>query len=423
MLVAATSSALVVAFIVPLCALIVTVADDRASARARDQAQSVAALIGTVQDPAALERAIQTLAAAGPPVLVVTPSGTLIGATGSLAPDTSLAVTDVRTKLEARTVHQDHGIDSLVPVAVGKDAYVVVATVPEADARSGVTAGWAALLTLGAVLIGVSVLLARALGRRVSTPVSDLGLVAHRLYEGDLSARATPAGTEETREVGLALNRLADRIGDLLEAERERVADLGHRLRTPVTALRLAADQLRDREAAARIDSLIDTLHHSVDEVVRDARRPLRTGLPTPTDLVACVKARTTFWTALAEDQGRSATLVLGAGSNDVVLVGIHESEIHELLDTLFDNYFSHTPSDAPVRVTVGADEAWGWFDVSDGGPGLATYSGRGHSGSGSTGLGLDIVTRRAEAAAGSVTIGASDLGGFSVRVTLPRVQ
>ena len=69
MLVAATSSALVVAFVVPLCALLVTVAEDRASARARDQAQSVAALLGTVEDPAALGRAIETLAAAGPPTL------------------------------------------------------------------------------------------------------------------------------------------------------------------------------------------------------------------------------------------------------------------------------------------------------------------------------------------------------------------
>ena len=51
-------------------------------------------------------------------------------------------------------------------------------------------------------------------------------------------------GPEEVRRVGAALNRLAGRIDELLAAERETVADLSHRLRTPLTAVRLDVESL-----------------------------------------------------------------------------------------------------------------------------------------------------------------------------------
>ena len=49
-LVAATTSAVVVAFIVPLCFLVANLADDRGTTRAREQAQSVATLVATLGD-------------------------------------------------------------------------------------------------------------------------------------------------------------------------------------------------------------------------------------------------------------------------------------------------------------------------------------------------------------------------------------
>ena len=46
------------------------------------------------------------------------------------------------------------------------------------------------------------------------------------MREGDGAARAVPGGPEETAELGRALNALADRIHELVEEEREQVADL-----------------------------------------------------------------------------------------------------------------------------------------------------------------------------------------------------
>ncbi|NIT76487.1 MAG: HAMP domain-containing protein, partial [Thermoplasmata archaeon] len=62
---------------------------------------------------------------------------------------------------------------------------------------------------------------------------------ARRMGEGDLDARVEPSEPEEIRDVGEAFNQLARRLDQLLVEERESVADLSHRLRTPLTSLRL----------------------------------------------------------------------------------------------------------------------------------------------------------------------------------------
>ena len=74
----------------------------------------------------------------------------------------------------------------------------------------------------------------------------------------------------------MALNRLAERITELLAAERAAVGDLSHRLRTPVTALRLDVESVRDPQLAARLQEHVEHLQRTVDAIVKDARRPVR---------------------------------------------------------------------------------------------------------------------------------------------------
>ena len=56
--------------------------------------------------------------------------------------------------------------------------------------------------------------------------------------------RVEPTGPRELAEAGYAFNRMADRLVAARTDERELVADLSHRLRTPLTVLRLDAEAL-----------------------------------------------------------------------------------------------------------------------------------------------------------------------------------
>ena len=155
---------------------------------------------------------------------------------------------------------------------------------------------WGSIIGLGIALMAIAALIASQLGRRISEPLHAVAEVAHRLREGDLSARAEVEGTEETEELARALNGLAERTRELLVAERGAVADLSHRLRTPVTALRLDAETVTDTEVARRLDEHIGVLQRSIDAIVRDARRPVRENLREVCNASAVVSERVAFW-------------------------------------------------------------------------------------------------------------------------------
>ncbi|MFL6080871.1 MAG: sensor histidine kinase [Ornithinibacter sp.] len=421
-LVAATTSAVVLAFIVPLCVLYANIATDKATTRAREQAQSVATLVAALGDPATISRNVTDLSNRGPEVVVVEESGTLLGPQEPLTADSAAAVGEARTNRAAFTRPTAEGLDSLVPVRTARGIEVVVASVPASELRSGVYAAWAAILGLGLALVAVSVGVALWLGRRTSVPVSEVAEVAHRLREGDSSARAVPGGPPETVELGEALNALADRIHGLVAAEREHVADLGHRLRTPVTALRLDTDLVEDEDVATRLRGHVEDLQRSIDDVVHEARRAVRDELPATCRLAPVVAERVAFWLPLAEDQGRRLDLFVELRTpGGSPLVGLAADDLGELVDILIDNVFAHTPdgTDAQVRVRTAGDEVV--VIVEDAGQGMEQpYLGRGHSHGGSTGLGLAIVHRIADGAGGSVQLEPSALGGLRVTVHLP---
>ena len=59
-----------------------------------------------------------------------------------------------------------------------------------------------------------------------------------------------PTGPRELAEAGYAFNRMADRLDAARTDERELVADLSHRLRTPLTVLRLDAEALESDDTS-----------------------------------------------------------------------------------------------------------------------------------------------------------------------------
>jgi signal transduction histidine kinase len=220
------------------------------------------------------------------------------------------------------------------------------------------------------------------------------------------------------RQVSSGLNRLAARIGELLAHERETLADLSHSLRTPLTALRIDAESLHDDGERMQLTADVDELTRTVNEIIREARRPSANGGRVACDAAEIIRERTTFWQALAEDQDRYMTVEMDA---DWLPVRVPAQDLAACVDILLENVFAHTPEGAAfgVRLT-GRSSGGAWLTVADDGPGFAgDYTARGTSGGGSTGLGLDIARRIAEASGGSLTIGRSPRGGAAITLAL----
>jgi signal transduction histidine kinase len=418
---AAITTTIVLAFAIPLGLLIRSVANDRALSAGERAAQALAPVLASVTDEPTIERVVANVIdpAAGT-VSVTGADGRVVGP--PVAADDAVAL--ARQSGRSFSTPVDGGRLVLVPVRVPDDSIdVITVFVPTAVLDKGVTQAWLLLGSLSVVLVLAAVVVADRLARTIVVPVSDLAGTAERLGQGDLDARVEPAGPPEIVEVGHVLNRLAERIGDLLAAERELVADLSHRLRTPITALRLDADGLADPAERERVTVDVDELVRAVDRLIDEARRPMREGIGSSCDLAAVAADRLAFWAALADDQGRAFTSDIPAGP---CLVGAPEGDVEAALDALLGNVLSHTPDGTAFRVSLGPapgspgdDGAW-LLVLDDDGPGFPTGGviERGTSGAGSTGLGLDIVRRTAEHTGGSMVIGRSASGGARTEVT-----
>ncbi len=412
----AITAMVVIAFVVPLGILVRDLAQDRALVAAEREAQDVARFLGVFAPDRGVAGAVGFLGldeVTRFDVSVIDVDGTVYGAPIAEGEDLEVALSG-----RAFRAGVDGGQVIYTPVVLEDGVIVVRVFVPDEVLTEGVARSWVTLALLGLVLVGLAVVVSDRLGRSMVEPVRELSVVARRLGEGDLAARVDPAGPEEIAEVGAELNELASRIVRLLQIERESAADLSHRLRTPLTALRLDVEALPDGRDKDQILEDLDELQRTVDFVIDEARRPVRRETQGASDIGVVAAERVAFWSALAEEQGREARSVIDEGPHRVA---IPEGDAAAMIDALLGNVFAHTPEGAGFSVAVSRNGSVVRLVVEDEGPGFdPALIERGQSDGGSTGLGLDIVRRTAESVGGSIEVMTTDAGAASVVITLP---
>ncbi len=244
---------------------------------------------------------------------------------------------------------------------------VIRAFVPGPQLRAGVTRAWLVLGAVGLGLLLLSVAVADQLARSLVRTLRALAHASDLLGTGNLGARATVAGPPEMRQVSTGLNRLAARIGDLLAHERETAADLSHRLRTPLTALRIDAESLGDAGERAQLVSDVDGLQRTVNEIILAARRPSGAATRVACDASDVLADRAAFWRPLADDQDRQLTVEIAAGP---VEVRVSRDDLATCADILLENVFAHTAEGVAFSVRVSRRAGGGaWLVVADAAP------------------------------------------------------
>jgi signal transduction histidine kinase len=416
LLVAATSCLTLIAFLVPLALLLRSVAADRATTRAVADLQGIVSVVGTA-DPELLRLTVQHLTSGtGRAVTVFLPDGSTLGTPSERTDAVELAA----TRRQSLTAEHNGGREIVIAVQGWSGGTTVIrGFVPASEVTAGVTRAWLVLAALGVALVVLGLLVADRLAQNLVRPITELSAVSRRLAGAELTARARPAGPPELREVAGALNHLADRIHVLLHEERERVADLSHRLRTPLTGLRLAAESVRDQADAARLTASVDAVERAVTGLIQQARWRSTPAGGGRADAAAVVHDRVAFWSVLAEDTGRTATVDLAEGP---LPVAVSVDDLAAAVDALLGNVFAHTPDGTPfaVRLTGVPGRGGATLTISDSGPGMPSgLVHRGASAAGSTGLGLDIARRAARASGGRLDIATGERGGAVVTLRL----
>ncbi len=414
---AAVTSMVAIAFLVPLFVLVSDLAYDRAVNRAERDAEAVARVLAVLVPRVGIDEAVSDfadeLSTAGLSVLVG--DETALGPEPGPEEDWTLAL--------GGTAFRDDvlgGVAIYVPVPRTEGPGVVVRAFATDDIlNDGVTRSWITLGGLGLLLTVIAVFFADRMGRSVVRPVRSLSASTALLGEGDLTARVTPEGPEELREVGIQFNRLAERITMLLQREREQAADMSHRLRTPLTSVRLDIEALPDDEQKEHLLDDLAELERTVTFVIEEARRPIRTQTAV-SDLSALVSDRILFWRPLAEDQGRAVTTRI---HEFPLMVRFAPEDGEAMLDAVLGNVFAHTDEGVSFELALARLADTAILRIEDAGEGFpdAGVVERGRSHGSSTGLGLDIVRRTVESAGGSIVASRSErLGGAKVEIRIP---
>lgn len=413
----ATTAMVAIAFFVPMAFLVRDFARQSALRNADRDAQVLGPVLAASTDTAVIEQTITvTRSGAAGRITVYGPDGRTWGA----APRADEArYLDRALAGEAFSKEVSDGVLLFTPIARTNEIAVVRVFVPSSELDRGVTKALVAIAALALVLVAVAVAVADRLAMSISKPVASLAAAARQLGQGDLSTRVDPAGPPEVAEVGNAFNTLAGRVTELLAAERELVADLSHRLRTPLTALRLDAEALGRGPAADRVRDDVDEVEQTVTRLIHEARRPLREPTAPVADIAAIVRDRMDFWAPLAEEQQRQW---FWTGTERAAKVRLSAPDLEAAIDALLGNTFDHTPEGTSVRVWLQPGDGAITLVIDDDGPGFVLHGDveRGRSSGGSTGLGLDIARRTAESANGSLRVSTRPAGGGRVEMKLP---
>ncbi|MFI5928014.1 ATP-binding protein [Micromonospora sp. NPDC051543] len=329
----------------------------------------------------------------------------------------------------------DGGVVRLDPVVLGDRTAVVEVFVPDSTLGEGAGGTWLLLFAVGAAMVGAAVLVVDRVAARAVDATQGLVKAALAIGDGDQGVRVDPTGPRELAEAGYAFNRMADRLDAARTDERELVADLSHRLRTPLTVLRLDAEALESDDTSVgsfspaeldrlrgirRIRQAIVTLEGEIDVLIKTTRKAVaHEAGPAMCDVSEVVRDRMVFWAALAGDQNRPHRVT---GAQLRIPAPVPRAELAAALDAVIGNVFRYTPQGTAFEVAVSRRDGYVAIRIDDAGPGIANPDRalrRGASDQGSTGLGLDIAKRVSLQANGSVSIDRARLGGASVVMLL----
>ena len=234
-----------------------------------------------------------------------------------------------------------------------------------------------ALILLTAIGFGV-LLLAGALAwwqaRRLTTPLVQVATIADRIGSGDFSSEVPRSGLSEVDAVADALNRSADRVQELVRAERDFSTNASHQLRSGLTSLRLRLEALAliqnedGRDDALAALSQAEKLSDTVADLLRLARTG-RAGEASRYNLLLLVRHRVARIEPIARKDGRTVYIRSDATAEMTGSPGA----VGEALDVLLANALTHGRGDVEIDITaVNGTHA---VTVADGGPGIADDS------------------------------------------------
>ncbi|PTA71742.1 MULTISPECIES: ATP-binding protein [unclassified Stenotrophomonas] len=258
---------------------------------------------------------------------------------------------------------------------------------------------------------------------------------ADRIGAGDLQARAQVSPRSQIRVIVEHSNRMAARVAELVQRQRDLTHAISHELRTPIARVAFGLDLLQDSDDRKRRERLAQGLHGDLAELNRLVSELLayeRLEHPSEGEPLQRIEANDWLQACLADARrdAERAGLVLRVQPSALPRVDAEPRLLQLALSNLVGNALRHARSQVEVSL-VGVDGR-ACLRVDDDGPGIAEadrekvvrpFTRLDDSRSrdtGGFGLGLAIVSRIALRHHGELRIGRATLGGARLEMHWP---
>ena len=289
----------------------------------------------------------------------------------------------------------------------------------------------------GALTVGVAILLAAWLSKRITAPVTALTDATQAIAQGD-TTRLPVTSSDELGRMSAAFNRMTSTLETQRDLRRRLINDVSHELNTPLTVIQLEARALRDG---------LQTPDNASDHIIREVDR--LSGLTTdldwlaetdsgelrlrlePTSISELLTAEVGRWQP--QCQAKRIELSVQA-SGDLPDMDVDRMRMNQALGNVLSNAIRCTEAGGSIvlRAELEAAETLK-IAVIDDGIGIdasdlphiferfyRTDQSR-NRGIGGTGLGLAITQAIIEAHGGAISVESDGIGqGVSVTIRLP---
>ncbi len=231
------------------------------------------------------------------------------------------------------------------------------------------------------ISFALGVIVAYILARRLARRLEIINRTSRAILEGNLKTRMKHTGSgDEFDNLSTNLNRMLDRIFDLMDSVRGVTDNIAHDLRSPLSRMRNRMDValLADRPCQEYKEVLVDTIEdtnrllttfNSLLTIARVESGAARDDF-TSMDLQQVVIDTVELYEPVAEENEQSLQM---SCSGDLKMIG-NADLLVQALANLLDNAVKYAPRGAKIEVVAQAEAGKIQLIVSDDGPGIPEH-------------------------------------------------
>jgi signal transduction histidine kinase len=276
------------------------------------------------------------------------------------------------------------------------------------------------LLSMGIMAIVILAVSVWAV-RRVTAPLAAVSAAAERLGN-DLNSPPMPETSMiETRQAAHAFNTMQARLRGLIENRTRMLAAISHDLRTPLTLLRLRAENVENPQERDKMLATIAEMDSMVGVTLQFARDEATTEVRCPTDIVALVQS-------IVDDMA-DAGMPVKMPPAEPLVYDCRPDALRRAIRNLVDNAVKYGKA---ASVTIQTTPKSIDIVIDDEGPGIPEQElarvfdpfyrleeSRNRE-TGGVGLGLAIAQSIVQAHRGELVLSNRQAGGIRARISLP---